>query len=379
MERDRLARLMEHPAPPSKEDLVGLRTMTERYPWFSGAHLLLAIGDHAAGDVLFDEQLRTTAAHLPSRAVLHDLLDRPADVDTSTAPTDIRPVEGSSVESLSKDPAPAPALHGAPGPVIVPATEDVPAAVAKHEPAMPAPPGVEAVEPLPPSRQEALPDTSAAHAPTPLPIDDGTDEVGADPDPLDELIRGTALANTYGLLLSESAPLPPKEVPEPMVAPPVEVAPPSAPSPPSAALPGRLRFTAWLEMGTSPGPAVPALEVRAPAVPSSMDVQAAPATVPGTPVAPAGVPDLEATKALIDRFIGLSAPAPVKKAEFFTPQQAAKRSLEDHVDLVSETLARIHEQQGNIAKAVAAYRKLAARHPERAAHFNALAEALTRR
>ena len=66
----------------------------------------------------------------------------------------------------------------------------------------------------------------------------------------------------------------------------------------------------------------------------------------------------------------------LRKVEFFTPQQAAKRSLEDHADLVTETLARIYEQQGNLAKAAQAYRKLALRTPERSAEFIARAMAL---
>jgi hypothetical protein len=44
--------------------------------------------------------------------------------------------------------------------------------------------------------------------------------------------------------------------------------------------------------------------------------------------------------------------------------------------MVTETLARIYEKQGNVAKAIAAYKRLAERHPEKRAHFLGLAAAL---
>src|SRR5690349_15662731 len=76
MDREHLTRLVEDPTRVQRDDIADLKAMTERYPWFSGAHLLLAVGEHAAGDVLFDEQLRVAAAHLPSRAVLFDRSER---------------------------------------------------------------------------------------------------------------------------------------------------------------------------------------------------------------------------------------------------------------------------------------------------------------
>lgn len=96
-------------------------------------------------------------------------------------------------------------------------------------------------------------------------------------------------------------------------------------------------------------------------------------SIPTVEVAPSDV------NGLIDRFIEGQVPPPQRKAEFFTPQQTAKRSLEDHVDLVTVTLARIYEQQGNLTKAAQAYRNLAGRTPERAAEFLALALALEAR
>lgn len=445
MERERLARLMEQPGNTGKDDLVDLRTMTDRYPWFSGAHLLLAIGDHAAGDVLFDEQLRTTAAHLPSRAILHDLVDRndvPAAAHAPAAPVVVHVTAAAPPPTLILAPPPVEVPLPPPAPLsvveatLIPVPPPPPVMVEVALPVVPelvAPPVVD-MAPVAPVGPAYGPPTPIIDLPVPtvvppvedapLPMEPTALVVGAaaivelpsavasvavDPvvpvvpaevkptvpedDPLDALIRGAALASTYGLLLEE-LPLPPLPVeappaPAPIIAqePPPAIIPPQeatvAPAPRPVA--GRLRFTEWLD-NAAPAPlaSLPATTPVEPAPQSTPlpEVVAAAemvADLPAAPVAPAAGPDLEATKALIDRFIGLSAPAPAKKAEFFTPQQAAKRSLEDHADLVSETLARIHEKQGNISKAIAAYRKLAAKHPERAGHFNGLAEALSKR
>jgi len=100
-----------------------------------------------------------------------------------------------------------------------------------------------------------------------------------------------------------------------------------------------------------------------------------------SPIEPKHAPETAETKALVERFIkqNTGQASPPKKAEFFNPQTAAKRSLEEHADLVTETLARIYEKQGNIAKAIAAYERLAVKHPEKSAHFRALAKALAGR
>ena len=78
MERERLTYLLEEPARVTREDIAGLKELTGRYPWFSAAHLLLAMGEHAGGELGFAETLRTTAAHLPSRIMLFDVVNQPA-------------------------------------------------------------------------------------------------------------------------------------------------------------------------------------------------------------------------------------------------------------------------------------------------------------
>lgn len=77
--------------------------------------------------------------------------------------------------------------------------------------------------------------------------------------------------------------------------------------------------------------------------------------------------------ALIDRFIETEPRiVPQPKVEFFNPSIQAKRSVEEHDDLVSETLAKIYADQGNLVKARKAYKKLSLLHPQKSTYFATL-------
>ncbi len=318
MDRDHLTHLIDDPARVQHDDITDLRAMTERYPWFSAAHLLLAVGEHRQGDVLFDEQLRTSAAHLPSRSVLFD------QVHVS------RPVPPRSEQEEQPPTA---------EPTRIEAKLDV------LEPVVAAPP----LEEFPRPREQDA------------------------PDPLDQQMRQSALAGSYELLIEHAgatlmpaidlAQEQPTDLPqaEPMreVIEPVER---------FAMLPSALSFIQWLELADRDVTAVPARDTGPAMARKEEGRLTNAADAMGTE------PD---TKALIHGFIQQAAPqAPIKKTEFFNPQQAAKRSLEDHADLVTETLARIYEKQGNHVKAITAYERLAVKHPERSAYFRALAKGL---
>ncbi len=75
---------------------------------------------------------------------------------------------------------------------------------------------------------------------------------------------------------------------------------------------------------------------------------------------------------LIDQFIATEPRIVPSKAEFYSPINQAKKSLAEHDDLVSETLARIYFDQGNLPKARSSYQKLILLHPEKSSYFAAL-------
>ncbi len=403
MDRDHLTRLIDDPARVQRDDIADLKAMAERYPWFSGAHLLLAVGGHREGDVLFDEQLRASAAHLPSRAVLFDKLHVPVRTPSpQVAPETPAPI---TVASPTLVPEPEPARHEGSVRYAEDAPPHVPektAMLAAEQPApvlVPAPPP--ALEDLPteipePTVLEAI--TSAdkviAEPAVPVPTEPVSPEHlptpwkerllrgDRDEEELDRQMRDSAVAISYELLLErEGTQEPHSDIKEPAEEISMIAATTGSGSPLRIEPPGRppvvaRSFSDWL----SAEPEAPLqAQTRSPIAKPVADPEIVRAVQQLPPVGPKHAPETAETKALVERFIRQNtgqAPPP-KKAEFFNPQTAAKRSLEEHADLVTETLARIYEKQGNIAKAIAAYERLAVKHPEKSAHFKALAKALS--
>lgn len=363
MDRERLTELLQDPSQVAKQDLAALRSMAERFPWFSAAHLLVAVGEHEVGDVLANDRHSTAAAFLPSRSVLFDLIQH---ADQRQA----------SPMHVVKDELPSPA--------------EVPDVAQVTGP-------LEATGLFPAVQQE--PDTTPlpvapAHEPPPLPkaaeLEQAnvTQEEAAARELLEmqfaEAIRssGYDLGHLAAPPPAKAVPAPPARPAVPSAVPPLAFLPDSSPAAPIApaaeirkpALPDRLRFTEWLEQtGTSfPGP----IEASSAAteVPSTPDARSA----SSAPEVPPPAPTLDPQE-IVDHFIQHATPAPTRgKATFFNPQQAAKRSLMDD-GMVSETLARIHEKQGNFAKAMEVYDRLAVKHPGKSVYFAALSKALEAR
>jgi hypothetical protein len=365
MERERLDKLVRDPLAVERQDLAGLKDLAERSPWFTGAQLLLAAGERSLGDVGFDATLQRTAAHLPSREVLYDLVER----DPMPAPAPIATLRIVEDHHPSATPAIAPESPAAvePGSVEMTAVATVPL-VQQEEVHGPVP-----VTPEVEQSKDALAVTEIA-----VQAEEAEEE-----DPLERQIFEAALASAYDLTMHAPAPRIPPQVTEPVAEPvtaaasPVnvpmtipEVLPAEAnPAPrPVVARSSRLRFTDWLSEAASE-PEVQGSVIPIAAMPTET-VEPSALTVAKPPVAPA------VSRDLIDRFIEQESPAPAKKTTFFTPQQAAKRSLDDTAGLVTETLARIYEKQGNLPKAIDAYRKLSVKYPEKSAYFAALSRSL---
>ncbi len=77
---------------------------------------------------------------------------------------------------------------------------------------------------------------------------------------------------------------------------------------------------------------------------------------------------------LIDEFIRKQPAMPRPQAQFFNPEDAAKESVVDEENIVSETLARIYYDQKHYEKAINIYRKLSLIYPEKSTYFAAQIE-----
>ncbi|PCJ89018.1 MAG: hypothetical protein COA57_02650 [Flavobacteriales bacterium] len=73
---------------------------------------------------------------------------------------------------------------------------------------------------------------------------------------------------------------------------------------------------------------------------------------------------------LVEKFLK-EEPKISSKAEFFSPSNVAKMSIVDDESFVTETLAKIYEQQGNYEKAIRAYQQLALKYPKKKNTFAA--------
>jgi tetratricopeptide (TPR) repeat protein len=74
-------------------------------------------------------------------------------------------------------------------------------------------------------------------------------------------------------------------------------------------------------------------------------------------------------ESILDRFIRESPRISRPKAEFYSPANMAKQSVEEDEDLVTETLAKLYMQQGHYKKAIRAYEKLCLIYPHKMAYF----------
>ena len=79
-------------------------------------------------------------------------------------------------------------------------------------------------------------------------------------------------------------------------------------------------------------------------------------------------------KMLIDRFIQEEPSIKIMRDSAIDDRNLALQSMDDNLEIVSETLADLHYRQGSKEKAIRIYEKLCLANPEKSAYFASLIE-----
>ncbi len=342
--------------------------VVEQYPYFHAAHLLLAVAYHQHHDVRAGQALRRAAAFLPNRALLYEhlseevvfsadiSLDQPESpmVLLNTTATDVhKPLNAVSVEA-EQEPKSADDKHELSTAILdeVSGADFAPSS-AKETP-IEATLGkvmVSSIEPSDPESEQHL--KAGSNIPSPLGIDNSPSSA------LPSFEEEAALAVRKG---QESDWL--KTAAQVSSTDPVDEL-----------------DKEWLSKGIETGVSLGVSNIGSDqsvhedgAHGSKTFLEWLKAPKPtGLPVAKDD-PKKKVQAAIIDRFIVQEPRISKPKAEFFTPQQAAKQSLVNDPNLASETLAGIYELQGNFGQAVKIYEALALKFPGKSRYFASLAK-----
>lgn len=378
MTRDRLAALIKYPSTSDQEAISALEEIVARYPYYTNGHILLTMQYRLLDHIRYDSQLRKTSVYVPDRSVLRKLV-------------------------LSEDETPFPeSIQVSEAPLTKAAVaEDIPTAVSEEK--------TLAADDL-----EKLENTRESQ-----PIDSKLDPREVIEQRLkelkqqDQLVRDQLIENTnletpilvpikgevskdVEVVINESTlsspskseihqepigQIKPMEI-EPATQQPIPVSPASVPKeeqerielPTEKSEPRS--FSEWLN-------ALPSKEHETSKTDDSNAV--APIEYSGDyfGVDPAHSTDSKGKskqdESIIDKFIREEPRIVASKSEFYSPGNMARKSAQEHEDLISETLARIYAQQGNIAKAISTYERLALKLPQKKAYFASLIEDLISR
>lgn len=82
---------------------------------------------------------------------------------------------------------------------------------------------------------------------------------------------------------------------------------------------------------------------------------------------------------LIEKFIQENPKIQPKKTAFYSPVNMARLSVIDDSEIVSETLALVHVDQGNYQKAISMYEKLSLKNPKKRSYFATQIKNLTQK
>lgn len=322
MNRQLFLQLLEHPDSVSEQESIVLQKFTEDFPYCQTGQLLFVKHLHSQQSVHYPEQLKVAAAYAGDRKVLYNLIH--------TAPPLLASPQREEEFVLTESPDEEITLSQSTEKNIEQVEEDFGQNVSEIIPE-------KKIVEEPPSQadiiQKRLQEIAALKASPPAPL-----QKRGEPAPINSVEE-----------IQESKPIPVKEAAVPSK----EIIPEEIPleKKEEDIKSGKHSFTKWLKTVK-----------REPHVPAQQDKSA---------------PSATSTDEIINRFIETEPRIVPSKAEFYNPIKMAKQSLEERDDIISETLAGIFAEQGNLPRAIEMYRKLMLSNPEKSSFFAARIEKLT--
>ncbi|MBK5284729.1 MAG: hypothetical protein JJE25_04950 [Bacteroidia bacterium] len=316
MNRQLFLRMLEHPDTISETENITLKKFTEDFPFCQTGQLLFVKHLHSQSSVHFPEQLKIAAAYSSDRKILYHLIH-------SASPLSVAGKSLEHVEEVAEE-IPVPLIH----------KENV---------------VEESIEPqdIIQKRLQEISELRKTEA-----VSEKQEEKKTDDPPVAEIIPLTpeskepkpeTIPAVEDIIVPEPEIISKKEEPTPAKI--------NSEENDTAIINDQHSFTGWLKAIKKE----PLVESKKP------EKKAKPAS---------------ASDEIISRFIETEPRIKPSKVQFYSPVKMAKLSLEEHDDLVSETLAGIFAQQGNFPKAIEMYKKLMLLNPEKSAFFASLIEKL---
>lgn len=336
--------LIKHPQQISTVAEADLTELINKHPFCSSLHLLLLLRRAEGSDLHFEDHLKNAAIHIPDRQRLFQHINNDLIHSTSTETQSIGEItaETTPVKEESRDVETQPQE-------LTPSTENPGIAQESSD--------AKVIDPKKEEEETEIKESIAEQN------DDGLEQ--------DILISAVGAAfELTGEIEEEDSSVPVHETLEEIVHQSDESKAESkekAETAPQEKQPKNLTFIQWLQFKQG----------KIDQGQSALREIADEISTDDLPVIGFGFPEREEKQkmtkneidALLNKFIAEEPSISKPKKEFFSPSKSAKQSLEEPVDLVSETLARIHVMQKNYDKAIAAYEQLSLLYPEKKVFF----------
>ncbi len=330
MTREEFIALIRSPETLNLKAVNELEDITERYPYFQNAHLLLAKQYHGHQNIKYESYLRKAAAYAPDRKILYDLIHTPVT-------TEIHMERSDEVEQE---------IHSETQTETVPSIEPPQSqSETEHESAEQKPEEHPAYDPAEILKQRLAELNATTEEPASTSDDTSDDHEQQTAET--QLVESSA--NTSDIHSEEQQEPETEDTEQPVTA---DVKPAAS---------EKHSFVDWLR--TRSIPVIPAEQVGERY--SGMD---------NDPEADAASADQ--SDDILEKFIKSEPRIIPAKAQFYSPGNMARKSVQSNSDVVSETLAAIYAKQGNIEKAIESYKTLSLKFPEKSSYFAGLIDKL---